>query len=340
MLETKHRNNIAEYKDKWVTTESRKTMNYAKIIVEHTDQATRKIDELSMIQRQILSLRSARIHDVELLCRVQDSSVLQKELLRMGVSIQSVDEKDELFFEAALERASETFLGNARTDDQLFIMQGAVLCSVKSLQTLLQAKGSALRLCYDNFCGWPCRFSTKAVALMLEKKKRGISAFSTLNESSCIAVDDKGVLPFDEDRPWDEFPQIEELNDLRPEVRVRIARQVPFFGPGTKQLLNLIKQTGSIQKASQSMGLSYSKAWKMLSTLEDQLGYPSVESQQGGKEGGMTRLTKKGEIFLLQYERYVAECDAYASALFREFFCETEEGFVLFEENDCEERGE
>ena len=42
----------------------------------------------------------------------------------------------------------------------------------------------------------------------------------------------------------------------------------PFFGPGVAQLFTFIEETGSVRHASERMGLSYSKAWKMIRGTE------------------------------------------------------------------------
>ena len=43
---------------------------------------------------------------------------------------------------------------------------------------------------------------------------------------------------------------------------------IAFFGPGVAELFALIDETGSVRHASEKMGLSYSKAWKMIHGTE------------------------------------------------------------------------
>ncbi len=68
----------------------------------------------------------------------------------------------------------------------------------------------------------------------------------------------------------------------------------PFFGPGVAQLFTFIEETGSVRHASERMGLSYSKAWKMIRGTEKAIGCDAVVRTQGGKGGGKAELTESG----------------------------------------------
>ena len=68
-----------------------------------------------------------------------------------------------------------------------------------------------------------------------------------------------------------------------------------FLGPGVSELLDNIEKYGSVASASLNMGLSYSKAWKMIRDSENGLGCNLVERSTGGKGGGKALLTEKGK---------------------------------------------
>ena len=93
-----------------------------------------------------------------------------------------------------------------------------------------------------------------------------------------------------------------------PMVKLAIAADEKFIGPGCRDLLRLIHVHGSVRLASEAMGLSYSKAWRILNTLEGQLGYPVVARLQGGRSGGESKLTGEGALLLRRFEAYEAEC--------------------------------
>ena len=52
--------------------------------------------------------------------------------------------------------------------------------------------------------------------------------------------------------------------ELSYSMRLRIHGQDVFFGPGTEELLLLVNETGSLHMAAAKMGMSYSKAWKII----------------------------------------------------------------------------
>ena len=66
-------------------------------------------------------------------------------------------------------------------------------------------------------------------------------------------------------------------------------------GQGRIELLQQIADTGSISKAAKAAGMSYKTAWDAVDAMNKATGSPLVERSVGGKGGGGTRLTAKGE---------------------------------------------
>lgn len=77
-----------------------------------------------------------------------------------------------------------------------------------------------------------------------------------------------------------------------------------FFGPGVARLLRLVEKEGSLRQAAMSMGMAYSKAWRIMSHAEKVLGFALVDSRTGGRDGGGATLTAEGVAFLARYERF------------------------------------
>jgi molybdate transport system regulatory protein len=75
------------------------------------------------------------------------------------------------------------------------------------------------------------------------------------------------------------------------------------FGDGKWRLLDAIEREGSISAASQSLGISYRKAWGDLKKAQIALGTALVAKQRGGKAGGQTVLTAEGRKWLKAYGR-------------------------------------
>lgn len=73
------------------------------------------------------------------------------------------------------------------------------------------------------------------------------------------------------------------------------------LGRGKVELLEHIRQTGSISAAGRAMDMSYRRAWLLVSDLNRMFELPSVESQRGGQKGGGAVLTPFGEALLQRF---------------------------------------
>lgn len=66
-------------------------------------------------------------------------------------------------------------------------------------------------------------------------------------------------------------------------------------GSGRIELLARIAECGSITQAAKAIKMSYKAAWDAIDTMNNLAGEPLVERLAGGKGGGGTRLTRRGE---------------------------------------------
>lgn len=107
---------------------------------------------------------------------------------------------------------------------------------------------------------------------------------------------------------------------LRPSVRLRLAKDDTFFGPGVAEFLALVDQTGSMQTACKQMEMSYSKGWKILKKAEKYLGCSLIEAKSGGASGGSSHLTKEGKDLLTRYLGMEKELKAACAQLFEQYF--------------------
>lgn len=76
-----------------------------------------------------------------------------------------------------------------------------------------------------------------------------------------------------------------------------------FLGSGKIELLEHIKQTGSISKAAKLMKMSYKAAWDSVDSMNRLSKNPLVESNSGGKGGGGTVVTAQGEKTIAIFRR-------------------------------------
>ena len=112
---------------------------------------------------------------------------------------------------------------------------------------------------------------------------------------------------------------------LHVNLSVRLFTDRKCFGPGIAQLLHRVEEYHSLRAAAQSMEMAYSKAWKVIRTSEEGLGFRLLVSTTGGKNGGGAVLTEEAETMLTAYDAYCAELREWADRRFRETFSFYEE---------------
>lgn len=80
-----------------------------------------------------------------------------------------------------------------------------------------------------------------------------------------------------------------------------------FGGPGRIALLEAIRSEGSITAAARRVGLSYKAAWDAIDRMNRLAGEPLVSRVTGGRGGGSTRLTPRGERLIANFRLIEAE---------------------------------
>ncbi|MCF6460710.1 helix-turn-helix domain-containing protein [Clostridium sp. Cult3] len=108
--------------------------------------------------------------------------------------------------------------------------------------------------------------------------------------------------------------------ELNYDIKTRIISDDAAFGPGVARIMTLVKETNSLSRAYESMGLSSSKGWRIIKEAEECLGFPLFLTTIGGKDGGSTKLTKEGEQLLAKYQSFVDELNKEAEKLFNKYF--------------------
>jgi molybdate transport system regulatory protein len=76
------------------------------------------------------------------------------------------------------------------------------------------------------------------------------------------------------------------------------------FGNGKWRLLKAIETEESLKAVSETLGISYRKAWGDLKKAEECLNVVLIEKQRGGKMGGRTTLTEDGKRWVKAYARF------------------------------------
>ena len=107
---------------------------------------------------------------------------------------------------------------------------------------------------------------------------------------------------------------------LHAEIEANLALSMPVMNAELSRVLNLVESTGSLQMASDCVGISYSKSWKSIKNLELALGVSIIESTVGGKSGGNSQLTAAGKYFLRQYDEMLKDAENLGKWLFSQYF--------------------
>jgi molybdate transport system regulatory protein len=97
--------------------------------------------------------------------------------------------------------------------------------------------------------------------------------------------------------------------------------QGKFLGHGRIELLELIEEHGSINKAALVMNMAYRKAWGLCQEMNAYADKPLIIQKKGGKSGGGTQLTLEGKNAIILYKKL--------DSAFQEFVKEASEHLIF-----------
>lgn len=91
---------------------------------------------------------------------------------------------------------------------------------------------------------------------------------------------------------------------MSPAIRTNLRFTLPGGAPlshGKAELMELIRETGSIRQAAGRMDMSYRRGWMLVDELNRMFVQPVVETKKGGRSGGGAGLTVFGETLLKRF---------------------------------------
>jgi len=133
-------------------------------------------------------------------------------------------------------------------------------------------------------------------------------------------------------RRWHDRDMTQVTDDAQapPRLRIRIVfGEDAMLGPGKIDLLERIRDTGSIAAAGRTMAMSYKRAWSLVEEMNAAFRDPLVESTRGGARGGGARLTEAGGTVLANYrelEEIMAEAGRSRLGVIRSMLRDIPEG--------------
>lgn len=108
--------------------------------------------------------------------------------------------------------------------------------------------------------------------------------------------------------------------EARMEIKVKFwieKKGEVVLGSGKSALLLAMDRLGSIQQAADEFGMSYRHAWGVIKKIEQRLGFKIVDVKLGGRNGGGTRLTPKGKVFVEKMVFFLDDLQTMAELKFK-----------------------
>lgn len=283
-----------------------------------------KVGSIPIVRRIVLTLQQAGVFPIVVVTGTEELEVTHQVAPLGVVFIKNTEcEEPELFSSV---RLGLSYL-QGKCDSVVFTPVNAPMFSDRTLHTLLACPADIVTPTYNGCGGHPIVLRSRVIPQLLAYAGpdglRG-AVRQCLCDKQRLPVDDPGILMSVHNQPQlRQHLQEHNVSLLTPSVKISIDKEDVFLNSRLKLLLFLIADLCSVRQACLHMGLSYQKAWDMINRLERELGYAVVTRQHGGKNGGKTCLTDRGQRLMLTFQQYEDELHAFARQRFDALFRET-----------------
>ena len=95
-------------------------------------------------------------------------------------------------------------------------------------------------------------------------------------------------------------------------VKLIVGNKDLCIGPGLIALLEQIADSSSVMEAASHMGISYSKAWKLIREAEKSLECKLVIRKSGGPGGGQAEVSEEGKSLIGNFRKTEAQVQRFA----------------------------
>ena len=283
-----------------------------------------QIGTIPIIKRIVITYQQAGIFPIVVITG-KDEEEVKHQLSSYGVIFLQVEspEQPELMDSV---RVGMEYLYN-KCERIVFTPVNVPMFTPATLLSLMDVEGEVVVPSFEHRGGHPVIVHNDIVPRILSYEGsdglRGAFAEGMVDRVF-VEVADKGVLSSVSDEKGLE-QQLSEHNSsiLKPVLHMQLEKEIPFFNVRLKILLFLIDDTENVKLSCQRSGLAYSKAWDMINTLEQNLGFAVVKRNHGGQDGGSTVLTWKGRSFLAAYQQFEEQLQRTAQTEFYSRFVST-----------------
>lgn len=281
----------------------------------------------SVIKKAITTLRQVGVTPIVIVTGYQ-SEVLEKHISHHGTicvyNKHYADNSRIASLKLGLERV------RAECGQVIALPVDAALFSADTARKLCEAAGEADVVIprWEEQAGFPILMREKGmeIACRASEEEEWLDALKEGGAGiSYLPVEDKGVTVRIRNREEYEAAvkyakDLRDANALKFNLKVFLAKEEDFFGPGVARFLLMVEEKGSMLAACQEMNMSYSKGWKMVKAVEDEMGFPFLIRQTGGSSGGSSRLTEEGKEFIRRYQALQRDAYKTAEAFFSLYF--------------------
>lgn len=290
-----------------------------------TSNPLKELGRTTIVKRAVVACQQAQLSPIIVITGFDGLSV-ERHLAYYGVIFFQISDYGSIDFQKDLRPALE--YGFEKCDQVMILPTEYPFCKTETMRMLTEQEGEVRIPVYQGKKpGFPVLMTRKAFdKINPEIKFNGWTSFFEENqlEISRINTDDKGcICNATENRDFSRIIKKHDKQLIHPYVRLDIDYPIGILNPRVRTLLMMLGDTKSMKTACQRMSISVGKAWDLINDLEGALGYQVVSRRQGGKKGGSTKLTPKGEAILEKYNLLEAHVIDYTNYEFKKIFGET-----------------
>lgn len=258
---------------------------------------------ISVAQRMVAAFQKAGVDLIALVTGPEDKK-LEKQLAQPGLVF--------LHNEIPEDRLTSRKLGfgylRSKCKRIFLISADRPLVAPETVSEMLEIAGDVVIPTYEGEHGQPVLLSGSGID-WFEAQSEDHLSIPVLHRNclqvSYVSVDDPGILLSAEQGCGKTEALSEHDRKLtRPVLEFAVTRGRNLLDRKLMVLLYLIRDTQSVRDACSRMQISYSTAWNVLNTAENELGYPLLLRNKGGPSGTGSLLTQKGQELLSAYERF------------------------------------
>lgn len=304
-------------------TKEGETMKTAAVIIaaglmkcEGVPASMYKVGTASSAQHMVASFQKAGISPVVLVLD-ENSKKLEKQLGSSGALFLRCEDGLAQCIKLALDALPREY------ERLFFCTAGRPFIMPESFELMLARKDGALLAACKGRLGPLLLLSRKYADKLCQSPARSLTkAAEILEPGLCLVeTEDPGLLLTPRKAAEDEAALEKHQTALtRPLLDISVTGEKMLLGSKLIKLLRLVDTLRSVRAACEVSGMSYSIAWNLLNSAEEQLGYPLITRNQGGRSGSGSELTDKGRSILSAYSAFESAMNVKMNALYEECF--------------------